>query len=157
MKIKKDYLAKLITHVNRKQWWHVTPADPIAYKKRGKFYASSFQEAEFYGRPNDIPERATIAKPFVCDNQTIEKKLLGKIESYEGISIEEIAKIDTRLRQEALKRGFDSIVLFSEKSLRSFRQTGKIPRSIELNILKPTTASGFPKPDTSSKRKTELA
>jgi hypothetical protein len=149
MNVKQDHVAKLIAHLNRKQWWHVTPVDPAAYKKRGKFFTSSFREAEFYGRPNDIPEHVTISKPFICDNHTIEKNLLGKIESYEGIGIEEIARIDARLRKEALKRGFDSIVLFSEKGLRSFRQTGKIPRSIELNILKPTTASAFPKPATS--------
>ena len=140
MNVRQDHLAKLIAHLNRKQWWHVTPVDPAAYQKRGKFYASSFREAEFYGRPNDIPEHVTISKPFVCDSQTIEKKLLGKIESYEGIGIEEIARIDARLRKEALKRGFDSIVLFSEKGLRSFRQTGKIPRSIELNVLKTTSS-----------------
>jgi len=115
MKVKRDHLAKLIVHVNRKQWWHVMPTDPAAYKKRGKFYASSFREAEFYGRPNDLPERVTISKPFVCDSQSIERSLLGKIESYEGIGIEEIAKIDARLRKQALKQGFDSIVLFSEK------------------------------------------
>jgi hypothetical protein len=129
------------------------PADPTAYKKRGKFFASSFHEAEFYGRPNDTPERVAVAKPFICDNHSIEKELLGNIESYEGMSIDEIAKIDAKLRKEAMKKGFDSIVLLSETGLRYFTKTGKIPRSIELNMLEPTTASGFPKPTRSSKRK----
>lgn len=39
---------KLVAHVNRKQWWHVPPVDPAAYKKRGKFYSVSFKEAEFW-------------------------------------------------------------------------------------------------------------
>lgn len=39
---------KLIAHVNRKDWWHVPPRDPSAYSKRGKFFASSFREAEFW-------------------------------------------------------------------------------------------------------------
>ena len=42
-------IQRLIAHVNRKGWWHVKPADISAYEKRGKFLASSFQEAEFYG------------------------------------------------------------------------------------------------------------
>jgi hypothetical protein len=37
----------LIAYVNKKQWWHVPPADPDAYKKRGKFYSVSFAAAEF--------------------------------------------------------------------------------------------------------------
>jgi hypothetical protein len=52
-------LQKLIKHINRKDWWHVRPADPRAYEKRGKFFTSSFGEAEFYGRPDDVPERVT--------------------------------------------------------------------------------------------------
>src|SRR5580704_3808275 len=43
----------LIAKINRKDWWHVTPADPRAYDKRGKFYASTFREGEFWGRPLD--------------------------------------------------------------------------------------------------------
>jgi hypothetical protein len=52
-------LQKLIKHINRKDWWHVRPADPRAYEKRGKFFTSSFGEAEFYGRTDDVPERVT--------------------------------------------------------------------------------------------------
>ncbi len=137
MRIKRVHVTRLIAHVNRKQWWHVTPADPAAYQKRGKFYASSFREAEFYGRPNDLPERVSIANPFVCDSLSIEKELLGRVATYEGIGFREIAAIDARLRSAALRRGFDSIVLLSKSGLRSFRATGKIPRNIELNILNP--------------------
>ncbi|HUI43784.1 MAG TPA: hypothetical protein VL523_17625 [Terriglobia bacterium] len=54
---------KLIAHINRKAWWHVPPRDPSAYRKRGKFYASSFAEAEFWGRPLDRPERAATPNP----------------------------------------------------------------------------------------------
>jgi len=137
MRIKRVHLTKLIAHINRKHWWHVTPADPDAYQKRGKFYASSFREAEFYGRPNDVSERVNITNPFVCDNVSIEKELLWKVATYDGIGFAEIASIDERLRRIALRRGFDSIVLFSRSGLRSFRATGKIPRRIELNILNP--------------------
>jgi len=54
---KGDHLfEKLVAHVNRKGWWHVPPRDPTAYGKRGKFFASSFREAEFWGRPLDEPQ-----------------------------------------------------------------------------------------------------
>jgi hypothetical protein len=29
------YVDKLIRHINRKDWWHVPPADSRAYQKRG--------------------------------------------------------------------------------------------------------------------------
>ena len=51
---------KLLARINRKDWWHVPPADPKAYQKRGKFLASTFREAEFWGRPLDIPVRVRV-------------------------------------------------------------------------------------------------
>jgi hypothetical protein len=128
-------LEHLVACINRKKWWHVLPASASAYKKRGKFFASTFKEAEFYGRPLDNPERVNIASPFVCDNRSIEKELLGRIVSRDGISYEEIVEIDAKLRKAALERGYDSIVLFSEKAFQQFRESGKVPRSIELNVL----------------------
>jgi hypothetical protein len=35
--MKKALYDRLVAHVNRKNWWHVSPVDPDAYKKRGKF------------------------------------------------------------------------------------------------------------------------
>lgn len=55
--MKKVFLAKLVLHVNRKKWWHVPPRNPRAYSQRGKFLASSFREAEFWGRPLDEPQK----------------------------------------------------------------------------------------------------
>jgi hypothetical protein len=49
--IPNSVINRIVAHVNRKAWWHVPPQDPMAYSKRGKFFASSFAEAEFYGRP----------------------------------------------------------------------------------------------------------
>jgi hypothetical protein len=45
----KSLTGKIVALVNRKAWWHVPPQDPMAYGKRGKFFASSFSEVEFYG------------------------------------------------------------------------------------------------------------
>jgi hypothetical protein len=129
-----ERVQALVRNVNRKVWWHVPPQDPTAYSKRGKFFASSFSEAEFYGRPLDIPERVTIAKPLVGDERTI-AKVLDIPHQHEGMSLEEIATHDALWRNAALAKGFDSIVLMSPRTFAKFKVDGKPPRSLELNIL----------------------
>ncbi len=131
----RDKIQNLIRYINRKHWWHVTPADARAYEKRGKFFASSFAEAEFYGRPNDVPERVTIASPIVGDNDTIERILIGHVESYPDIRVQERFALDAKLRRAALRHGHDSIVLMSGRGFQQFKNEGKLPRSIELNIV----------------------
>jgi hypothetical protein len=129
------HIQALIAHINRKGWWHVKPADAGAYEKRGKFLASSFQEAEFYGRPGDQPEKVLITSPLVGDNDTIERKLIGRIESYPEITVRKRFALDAKLRRAALRKGYDSIVLMSKPGFQKFKSEGKIPRSIELNIV----------------------
>jgi hypothetical protein len=75
MSLQEHLLEKAVKHVNRKKWWHVPPADPAAYSMRGKFLASNFAEAEFWGRPLDEPEKVAIAKPLVGDERAISKAL----------------------------------------------------------------------------------
>lgn len=128
-------MQALIQHINRKYWWHVTPVDPQAYAKRGKFFASTYSEAQFYGRPNDAPARVKINAPVVGDNDSVERILLGKVESFDGIGIKRRFSIDARMRRAALRKGYDSIVVFSPGGYRKFREEGKIPRSIELNVV----------------------
>lgn len=53
----------LITKINKSKWWHVPPQDSDAYQKRGKFLASTYHQAEFYGRPNIESEKAYIQNP----------------------------------------------------------------------------------------------
>ncbi len=126
---------KLVKHTNRKNWWHVPPQDPTAYSKRGKFYASSFQEAEFWGRPLDQPQKVTVANPLVGDEETIERKLFGTRISRDDISVEERWALDAKIKHLGLAKGFDSIILMTPKAFSEFRATGKLPRSLELNIL----------------------
>jgi len=126
---------KLIAHVNRKDWWHVPPRDPSAYSKRGKFLASSFREAEFWGRPLDEPQRVTIARPLIGDEETIEKSLLGRPVSGEDMAMEERWTLDAKMKRAALAQGYDSILLMSPKAFSAFKASGKLPRSMELNIL----------------------
>ena len=78
------YRDKLLARINRKDWWHVPPADPKAYQKRGKYLASTFREAEFWGRPLDTPVHVSIANPIVGDESTIETELLGAPSAYPG-------------------------------------------------------------------------
>jgi hypothetical protein len=130
-------MQKLVAYINRKYWWHVTPVDPDAYKKRGKFLASTYSEAEFWGRPNDQPEKVTVAAPLVGDEELIERRLFGKPVTNREVDLP-VAKrfaLDARMRRAALKNGFDSIVLMSKTSYQKFLTQQKIPRSIELNIV----------------------
>ena len=126
---------KIVAHVNRKQWWHVPPRDPEAYRKRGKFLASSYREAEFWGRPSDMPQKVCIAKPLIGDEATIEKKLFGKCISDENIEMEERFKLDAKIKRAALAKGYDSIALMAPKAYAEFRRGGKIPRCMELNVF----------------------
>jgi hypothetical protein len=128
--------AKVIAYVNRKDWWHVPPSDPFAYSKRGKFFASTFKEAEFYGRPLDEPQHVAIENPLIGDEKTIERKLFGTVVAAPDISVEARWKLDAKLKKAAVRKGYDSIVLMAEHGFARYRASGKIPRSLELNVLK---------------------
>ena len=136
--MKKALYDKLVARVNRKNWWHVPPVDPDAYKKRGKFFSVSFAAAEFWGRPLDEPERVTISKPLVGDEKRI-AKILGIPPQHDDMTLKQIAAHDAKWRNAALKKGFDAIVLMSPKCFAEWKTSGKIPRSLELNILNVTT------------------
>lgn len=126
---------ELVNYINRKYWWHVTPVDRLGYQKRGKFFSSTYTRAEFYGRPNDEPERVSIKKPLVGDANTVEIRLLGKVKGFDGMSIQRRLALDARMKRIALRKGYDSIIVFAETGLKRFRKEGKIPRNIELNVV----------------------
>lgn len=140
-RIRKEFVQKLVSHINRKNWWHVPPFDPRAYQKRGKFLASSFGEAELYGRPLDEPQKVEIANPLIGDEETICRSLFGKVisvpEPEERGFLKERLALDARMKRSALDLGYDSILLMTHKGLANFKATGEIPRSLELNVLKP--------------------
>jgi hypothetical protein len=135
MKKNVELVEKLVAHINRKEWWHVPPRDGRSYSRRGKFYSSSFKEAEFWGRPLDEPQRVLILKPLVGDERTIEKSLFGKQVSSVQISMKGRWSLDARMKRTALGAGYDSIVLMTSSAFAKFRLAGKMPRSLELNIL----------------------
>ena len=134
MQLPATLIEKVVRHVNRKDWWHVPPQDPKAYQKRGKFLASSFAEAEYWGRPLDKPLRVSIARPLVGDEPAI-AKVLGVAAQHESMTLKEIEAHDARWRKAAIAKGYDAIVLMGPEPFAKFRTTGKLPRSIELNIL----------------------
>lgn len=131
---------KLIAHINRKDWWHVPPQDAKAYQKRGKFYASTFREAEFWGRPLDQAQHVSIANPLIGDEDNLELKLLGRLIPEPDPDSPKVLewrwKLDARMKNAALAEGYDAIVLLTPKAFAAYKECGKIPRSIELNVLK---------------------
>ena len=135
MKKSELFIESLVAHINRKSWWHVPPRDRNAYSKRGKFLASSFREAELWGRPLEEPQSVAITKPLIGDEETIEKQLFGRRVSSEDIAIEERWKLDAKIKSAALRKGYDSIVLLTPRAFTEFQSTGKLPRSMELNVF----------------------
>jgi hypothetical protein len=144
--VREEYIEKLIRRINRKDWWHVTPADPKSYSNRGKFLASTYREAEFWGRPNDTPERVAVKHPLIGDEETIERTLLGHYESKTWPDIDkdiEAGKsfaerryaLDAKLYKAGRAHGYDAIVLLSPSNFAKFKSEGRIPLSIELNLL----------------------
>jgi hypothetical protein len=126
---------KLIQHVNKKDWYHVPPAEgQAAYAKRGQFFASNYKDAEFYGRPLDEAQNPQIKKPLVGDEATIGKEL-GIAPQKEGMTREEIAEHDKQWGSAAKQKGYDSILLMSPDQWKEFQSSGKIPRSLELQHL----------------------
>lgn len=100
----------------------------------GSFFASSFEEAEFYGRPLDTPFHIKIENPVIGSIVYIQKQLLGKTVEYED-TIKAIFAHDKLLKEQAQKQGFDSIILLSEDGFRKYRKENKLPRQMELNIF----------------------
>jgi hypothetical protein len=135
MSMPPSLVAKIVRHINRKEWWHVPPQDPDAYLARGKFLASSFVEAEFWGRPLDEPQKVIVSRPLIGDEGTIEKELFGRRVSSEDISIKKRWALDAKLKKAALAKGYDCIVLITPKAFSTFKKSRRLPRSIELNVL----------------------
>lgn len=77
--------------------------------------------AEFYGRPNDEPEKVSIKKPLVGEASTVERRLLGKVEDFDGIGVKRHLALDARMKKIALRKGYDSIIVLAETGLKHFR------------------------------------
>lgn len=134
----------LINKINQSLWWHVTPKDPAAYKKRGKFFASTYKQAEFYGRPNSIPERVKVSNPICGTSEINILKALFPTE-YKKIytSVIEDGKdyykqrigLDSKMYRRAKSMGYDAIILLGSNANKDLTKNRK-PYSIELNLCK---------------------
>jgi len=120
------------------------PKDLNAYKKRGKFFASTYKQAEFYGRPNDISEKVQISNPiYGTSEMNILKILFPK--NYKKLYASVIddrkdwynrrIKLDSKMYQKAKNVGYDAIVLLGNNGEKYLMKNRK-PNSIELNLCK---------------------
>jgi len=132
-----------VDKINNSHWWHVPPMDSDAYKKRGKFLASTFSQASFYGRPNNKPEKVAITNPIwgtseleilktlfpnECDN------LYATVTSTDEKGwYKRRIDLDAKMYQKAKKLGYDAVVLLNKDGIRQLDINRK-PRSIELNL-----------------------
>lgn len=127
------YYKSLIKFINKKYWWR-TAINIEAIEERGLFLSSSFSEAEFYGRPLDIPFRVNVNNPLIGDEKTI-LRILNLVPLDEDCSLKERFDQDKQIKNRALKLGYDSIALFSPNAYSKLLNEGIKPRSIELNVL----------------------
>ena len=137
----------LVQKINKSDWWHVRPRDTNSFKKRGKFLASSYSQAEFYGRPNNAPEKIRISNPvfgfledeileqlFPGDVAKIHKRFKLDIDESRDDWYEKRIQLDSKMHKRAKEMGFDSIVLLSPAG-RKYIEMHQKPHSIELNLL----------------------
>jgi len=134
----------LIEKINQSNWWHVLPIVPNAYKERGKFLASTYLQAEFYGKPNVEPEKVNIQNPiFGFSEEEILAHLFGKEKAGRLLDFvlqgddEQYKRritLDKKMHDRAKKLGYDSIVLMTEQGKKSLQKKRK-PNSIELNVI----------------------
>ena len=139
----KDFLVRKI---NAGKWWHVTPRDSDAYKKRGKFLASTYLQAQYYGKPTNVPEKVTINNPvFGFSEEQIWKQIVPSYkdnklmmdllnDTHDENWYERRITVDARMFSAAKKLGYDSIILICQSGYEALLKNRK-PRSIELNLL----------------------
>lgn len=140
--MKKNLKKILVDKINKSVWWHVTPQDINAYKKRGKFLASTYAQAEFYGRPNDVSEKVFITNPiYGCSEIEIlknifpknYKKLFSKVDDVGSYSSR--INLDAKMFSKAKRMGYDAIVLLGSNGIEYLSRNRK-PHSMELNLCK---------------------
>lgn len=136
--------STLIQKINSSDWWHVSPRDPGAYKKRGKFLASTFLQAEFYGRPNDKSERVNIKNPIFgfseleilteLFNKKNAQKYLDVVLSDNGEFYQKRINLDAEIYNRAKELEHDAVVLMTQAGKNDLGK-GRKPNSIELNLI----------------------
>jgi hypothetical protein len=108
---------------------------PCRLQQAWKIVGIQLQRPSSGDVPWTNPERVNIGKPLMDDEKTLEKELLGRRVSREGFTMEERWALDANMKQVALAKDYDCIVLMVAKAFAEFKVSGKLPRSLKLNIL----------------------
>lgn len=134
----------LIDKINKSDWWHVPPTNKNAYQKKGKFLASTYLQAEFYGRPNVQPENVEISNPVFgfSESEILHqlfpneaKELLSDVLNKKtGNWFKKRIELDAKMYRKAKSLGYDAIVLVCKAGQKSLFNNRK-PNSIELNLI----------------------
>jgi len=133
----------LIQKINQSDWWHVPPSDPGAYNKRGKFLASTYRQAELFGKPNLEPVKVEIRNPIWGFSEIELLKQLFKSNGtnmLKNINVDDKdfyqkrLALDANMHKKAKLLGYDSIVLMTKQGKIAL-QKGQKPKSIELNLI----------------------
>ena len=125
---------KLIFYINSHKWWRTALPNEKAVKARGLFYASSYRDAEFYGRPIDAPFSVNMKNPLFGDEAHIMQTLSLPLPSQE-ISVKQRFALDAKMKRLAKAKGYDSIALVTTKGYEMYMKTGTTPRSTELQVF----------------------
>src|SRR4030066_984294 len=134
--------SSLANQINKRKWWHSPPADRKAYKERGIFLASSYEECEFYGRPLNEPIKVSVSNPLVDTEDNIIRFLFGnnspQLFAYLALTngtikepIKARFKLDKDLFKAAKDQNYDAIAVVTNKGLAKVRNH-KLPNSVEL-------------------------
>jgi len=153
----------IIASINNRSWWHSPPADKGAYKKRGIFFASSYKECEFYGRPLDETIKVNVKNPLVGVEEDIIRRFFG-IKSKQMMVYRSLIdgtatnvlnmrfQLDKELFRVAKNSGYDAIAIVTSKGYETTK-TGKLPRSVELNVFDVLETALISRKETASAKK----
>lgn len=131
-KIDSNATASAVEQLNSKQWWR-TAINDDAIKSRGLFLSSTYEGAEFYGKPINTPFKVNVKNPLIGDEISI-MNTLG-INFVDPSTIQERFDLDKQMRDVGVKKGYDSIALISRNSFNQYKKTGQLPNDIELNVF----------------------
>lgn len=138
-----DNKQVLIDKVNQSFWWHVPPQDPVTYRKRGKFFASTYKQAEFYGRPDGKSNKVRVCNPvYGFSEEELLIKLFGKSMAVSLLKsviddenfYETRIALDAKIYQKARQLDYDAVVLMTPSGKMALQKKKK-PNSIELNLV----------------------
>lgn len=129
-----EFEKKIIEGINKKHWWRTALPKKEEIEKRGLFFTSTYEEAEFYGRPLDTPFKVKINKPYYTCPSLLDKSVLG-YKLKDDVEIEKRFRADELIKSKLQIEGYDSVVLVSDFHFEKVLKSGRLPKIIELNLF----------------------